>query len=102
AARCAASGERAPWSAILQDAATHAASTAGLTRVSIALGKRLLRSRMDCRVKPGNDDLSCPGATRRYAALRHHRAVMPSLVPGIYVFLSDMEQKRGLPGRARQ
>jgi hypothetical protein len=38
-----------------RDAATHTASYAGLTRVSITLRKSLSK-RMDCRVKPGNDE----------------------------------------------
>jgi hypothetical protein len=38
-----------------QDAATNSASYAGLTRVSITLRKSLSK-RMDCRVKPGNDE----------------------------------------------
>jgi hypothetical protein len=36
------------------------ASYAGLTRVSIILHKGLSK-RMDCRVKPGNDECSFPG-----------------------------------------
>jgi hypothetical protein len=35
---------------------TNPPSPAGLTRGSIFLRKRLLAKRMDCRVKPGNDD----------------------------------------------
>ena len=38
-----------------KDAATYSASYAGLTRVSITLRKSLTK-RMDCRVKPGNDE----------------------------------------------
>ena len=37
------------------DAATYTASYAGLTRVSIPL-RETLSKRMDCRVKPGNDE----------------------------------------------
>src|SRR4051812_2157628 len=49
------------------NAATHAPSYAGLTRVSITLAKssffaKSLSKRMDCRVKPCNDDgRPCPG-----------------------------------------
>ena len=41
---------------ILQNAATHPASYAGLTRVSITLRKSLSKE-MDGRVKPGHDEL---------------------------------------------
>jgi hypothetical protein len=39
----------------MRERAPHTPSYAGLTRVSIPLRKILLK-RMDCRVKPGNDD----------------------------------------------
>jgi hypothetical protein len=42
------------------DAATYTAPYAGLTRVSITLRKSLSK-KMDCRIKPGNDEFSCPG-----------------------------------------
>jgi hypothetical protein len=34
-------------------------SCAGLTRASIFFTRKFLRRSMDCRVKPGNDDLNC-------------------------------------------
>ena len=47
-----------------QDVATYSSSYAGLTRVSITLRRSFLK-RMDCRVKPGNDEfLRVPGALR--------------------------------------
>ncbi|WP_375415227.1 hypothetical protein, partial [uncultured Bradyrhizobium sp.] len=58
----------------------HAASTAGLTDLSIALGKRLLRSGMDCRVKLGHDDEMCessrvrPGNDGRDVCIRQDQA----------------------------
>jgi hypothetical protein len=46
------------------DHSQHTASYAGLTRVSITLRKSLSK-RMDCRVKPGNDEkLTCSGAAK--------------------------------------
>jgi hypothetical protein len=39
----------------MRDRTQHTASYAGLTRVSINLRKSLPK-KMDCRVKPGNDD----------------------------------------------
>jgi hypothetical protein len=47
-------------------------SYAGLTRVSIALRKKLLRKKMDCRVKPGNDKL-----IDHLLEARSFRAVLP-------------------------
>jgi hypothetical protein len=44
------------WIGIERDGATYSASYAGLTRVSIALSKKSLAKRTDCRVKPGNDE----------------------------------------------
>jgi hypothetical protein len=41
-------------------ASTLSAPCAGLTRASIILRKSLTK-RMDCRVKPGNDELGKPG-----------------------------------------
>jgi hypothetical protein len=51
----------------------HTASYAGLTRVSITLREKSLAKWMDCRVKPGNDELEaivpCPGRDAALFAL---------------------------------
>jgi hypothetical protein len=48
-------------------------SYAGLTRVSIDLQEKRFSKRMDCRVKPGNDELRefrVPDAVQRRLAVR--------------------------------
>jgi hypothetical protein len=44
----------------MRERAPHSASYAGLTRVSIHLREKVLAKKMDCRVKPGNDNFAYP------------------------------------------
>jgi hypothetical protein len=74
----------------------HIPSYAGLTRVSITLQKTLAK-KMDCRVKPGNDDRD--GGIQQ--CLDAH-PVIRGLDPRIHHSSKDSCKKDGLPGQARQ
>ena len=56
------------------DAAAYSASYAGLTRVSITLRKSLAK-RIDCRVKPGNDEIG----SRARCGILHAASQNPGL-----------------------
>src|SRR5262249_61464803 len=71
-------------------------SCAGLTRASIFLARRSLRRWMDCRVKPGNDDLNLApsGLAGRYplaSPLSNTRRLAPPLIPAKVGFLATIQ-----------